>query len=59
MDKTIEMLLAEQRDVIYQAIIDTPSPEQMDWVHKLVFEHAKITFAKLAIQTRVLPDSCE
>ena len=59
MEKTLEILLAEQRDLIYQAIIDTPTPEQMDWVHKLVFEHAKITFARIAIESRVPRQSYE
>ena len=59
MEKTLEILLAEQRDLIYQAIIDTPAPEPMDWVHKLVFEQAKIIFAKIAIESRVPRQSYE
>jgi hypothetical protein len=59
MEKTTEILLAEQRRAIYEAIINEVAPEPMDWMHKLVFEQAKVIFAKLAIQTRILPESCE
>jgi hypothetical protein len=59
MEETLEILLAEQRDLIYQAIIDQPAPEPMDWLHKLVFEQAKVLFAKIAIETRIPRQSCE
>jgi hypothetical protein len=57
MEKTIDILLAEQRDAIYTAIIDTTAPEPMTWIHKLVFEQAKIIFARIALQTRIQSSS--
>jgi hypothetical protein len=53
MEKGIEELLADQRNAIYEAIINEPAPDPMSWIHKLVFEQAKVIFAKLAMQTRI------
>jgi hypothetical protein len=55
MEKTIEVLLMEQRDAIHNAIIETTAPEPMSWIHKLVFEQAKIIFSKIALETRIHP----
>ena len=52
MEKTLEMHLAEQRDKIYTAILDVPSPEPMTWTHKLLFEQARIVFAKAVLDSR-------
>jgi hypothetical protein len=52
MKKTIEILLAEQRNAIYEAIINQNAPEPMSWMHKLVFEQAKILFAKIVLEVR-------
>lgn len=48
----MEIHLAEQRDRIYTAILDVPSPEPMSWMHKLLFEQARIVFAKAALDSR-------
>jgi hypothetical protein len=52
MEKTLEMHLAEQRDRIYSAILDVPAPEPMTWTHKLLFEQARIVFAKAVLETK-------
>lgn len=51
MDKTLEIHLAEQRDRIYTAIIELEAPEPMTWTHKLLFEQARILFAKAVLET--------
>lgn len=50
MDKTLEMHLAEQRDKIYTAIVELEAPEPMTWTHKLLFEQARILFAKTVLE---------
>jgi len=55
MEKTVEILLMEQRDAIHNAIIEAKAPEPMTWIHKLVFEQAKIIFSRIALETRILP----
>ena len=50
MEKTLEMHLAEQRDSIYEAIFNAEVPEPMTWTHKLLWEQARIHFAKLALE---------
>ena len=52
MEKTLEIHLAEQRDRIYTAILDVPAPEPMTWTHKLLFEQARIVFAKAVLDSR-------
>lgn len=52
MEKTLEMHLAEQRDKIYEAILNEPAPEPMTWTHKLLFEQARILFAKSVLGVR-------
>ena len=49
MEKTLEIILAEQRDAIYSAICDAPAPEPMTWTHKLLFEQTRIYFAKIVL----------
>jgi hypothetical protein len=51
MEKTLEMHLAGQRDRIYTAILDAPSPKPMSWEHKLLFEQARIVFAKAVLDS--------
>lgn len=50
MEKTLEILLAEQRNTIYEAICHAKAPEHMTWVHKLLFEQARIYFAHVALE---------
>ena len=50
MEKTLEMHLAEQRDAIYEAIFNAEVPEPMSWTHKLLWEQARIHFARLALE---------
>ena len=50
MEKTIEIRLADQRDAIFEAIINADAPEPMSWTHKLLWEQARIHFAKLALE---------
>jgi hypothetical protein len=50
MEKTLEIQLAEQRDRIYTAILDAASPEPATWEHKLLFEQARIVFAKAVLE---------
>lgn len=49
-EKTTEMRLAEQRDRIYAVILDLEAPEPMTWTHKLLFEQARIAFAKAVLE---------
>lgn len=50
MEKTLEMHLTDQRDKIHEAIINADAPEPMTWTHKLLWEQARIHFAKLALE---------
>ena len=49
MEKTLEIHLADQRDAIHEAIINAEVPEPMTWTHKLLWEQARIHFAKLVL----------
>lgn len=51
MEKTLEIKLAEQKDAIYEAICHAPAPKNMTWVHKLLFEQARIYFAGIVLDT--------
>jgi hypothetical protein len=46
MEKTLQIRLEEQRNRIYKAIMELEAPEPMTWNHKLLFEQARIVFAK-------------
>jgi len=59
MEKTIEILLTEQRDAIYNAILNAKAPEARTWIHAILFEQAKIQFARLALETRIPHQSGE
>lgn len=50
MKKTLEIHLADQRDAIHEAIINAEAPEPMTWTHKILWEQARIHFAKLALE---------
>ena len=50
MKKTLEIHLADQRDAIYEAIINATVPEPMTWTHKLLWEQARIHFARLVLE---------
>lgn len=50
MEKTLEIHLADQRDKIHEAIINAEAPEPMTWTHKLLWEQARIHFARLALE---------
>lgn len=50
MEKTLEIRLAEQRDIIHEAIINEPAPE-MTLIGQMIWEKARITFARLALET--------
>ena len=50
MEKTLEIHLADQRDAIYEAIINAEVPEPMTWTHKILWEQARIHFARLALE---------
>jgi len=52
MEKTLEIRLTEQRDAIYEAIINSPSPEPRSWGDKMVWEQARIHFARLVLEAR-------
>jgi hypothetical protein len=49
MEKTLEIHLADQRDKIHEAIINAEAPEPMTWTHKLLWEQARIHFARLVM----------
>ncbi len=49
MEKTLEIHLADQRDAIYEAIINAKVPEPTTWTHKLLWEQARIHFARLVL----------
>ena len=49
-EKTLEIHLAEQRDKIHEAIINYPAPE-MTLMGQMVWEHARVVFARLALET--------
>jgi hypothetical protein len=49
MDKTLEIHLADQRNAIYEAIINSETPEATSWVSKMVWSEARIHFAKLVL----------
>lgn len=49
MEKTLEIHLADQRDAIHEAILNAEAPEPMTWTHKLLWEQARIHFAKLVL----------
>jgi hypothetical protein len=49
MEKTLEIHLADQRDAIYEAIFNAEVPEPMSWTHKLLWEQARIHFARLVL----------
>jgi hypothetical protein len=49
MNKTLEIELVEQRDSIYEAILNAEVPEPMSWTHKLLWEQARIHFARLVL----------
>ena len=49
MEKTLEIHLVEQRDSIYEAILNAEVPEPMTWTHKLLWEQARIHFARLVL----------
>jgi hypothetical protein len=49
MEKTLEIHLADQRDAIYESIINATVPEPMTWTHKLLWEQARIHFARLVL----------
>ena len=49
-EKTTEMRLAEQRDRIYAVKLELEAPEPMTWTHKLLFEQARIAFAKAVLE---------
>ena len=49
MEKTLEIHLADQRDAIYEAIINATVPEPTSWLQKLAWEQARIHFAQLVL----------
>ena len=49
MEKTLEIHLADQRDAIYEAIINSPVPEPRSWGDKMIWEQARIHFARLVL----------
>ena len=50
MEKTLEIHLADQRDAIYEAIINSPVPEPRSWGDKMIWELARIHFAQLVLE---------
>jgi hypothetical protein len=50
MEKTLEIHLTDQRDSIYEAILNADAPEPMTWTHKLLWEQARIHFARLVLE---------
>jgi hypothetical protein len=50
MEKTLEIHLADQRDAIYEAIINAEVPEPMTWTHKILWEQARIHFARIILE---------
>jgi hypothetical protein len=50
MEKTLEMHLAEQKDNIYEAVIGAPTPELLDWNGKIIWQQARIEFARLIME---------
>jgi hypothetical protein len=49
MEKTLEIHLTDQRDAIYEAIINSHVPEPRSWGDKMVWEQARIHFARLVL----------
>ena len=52
MEKTLEIHLADQRNAIFEAVINAPVPEPMTWTHKLLWEQARIYFARLILEAK-------
>ena len=52
MEKTLEIHLTEQRDRIYEAIINAPAPEPRSWGDKMIWEQARIHFARLVLEAK-------
>ena len=50
MEKTLEMHLAEQKDRIYEAILNAETPEPTTWATKVVWNQARILFAKAVLE---------
>ena len=50
MEKTLEIHLTDQRDAIYEAIFNAEVPEPMSWTHKLLWEQARIYFARIVLE---------
>jgi hypothetical protein len=50
MERTLEIHLADQRDAIYEAIINAEVPEPMTWTHKILWEQARIHFARIILE---------
>ena len=50
MEKTLGMHLAEQKDRIYEAILNTDTPESTSWASKIVWSQARIHFARLVLE---------
>lgn len=49
MEKTLEIHLTDQRNAIYEAIINATVPEPTSWLQKLAWEQARIHFAQLVL----------
>lgn len=50
MEMTLQMHLAEQKDRIYEAILNTDTPEPTTWATKLLWSQARIHFAKVVLE---------
>jgi hypothetical protein len=50
MEKTLEVHLAEQKDRIYEAVLNTAIPEPTSWVTKLLWSQARIHFARVVLE---------
>jgi hypothetical protein len=50
MEKTLEIHLTDQRNTIYEAIINATVPEPTSWLQKLAWEQARIHFARLVLE---------
>lgn len=49
-EKTLRIHLTEQRDRIFEAVINAPAPEPRSWGDKMIWEQARVHFAKLILE---------
>lgn len=52
MDKTLAEHLTEQRDYIYEAVLNSDTPEPTTWASKVLWSQARIHFAKIILEAR-------